>query len=119
MATAERWNDTELATRQGPFSLRVEHRPGELYAIELYGELDLAGATLASEHLERATASDAREVVIDLAGLDFIDSAGLGVLVRANAEGRGSARLRFLRPSGAVARVITLTGLDQVLPFTD
>jgi|1185.fasta_scaffold07553_2 anti-sigma B factor antagonist len=119
MATVERWNDSELATRQGPFSLRVEQHPGEMYLVELLGELDLAGAQLAWEHLERAAASDCKEVVIDLAGLDFIDSTGLGVLVRVHAKERSAARLRFLGASGAVARVIALTGLDEVLSFAD
>jgi anti-sigma B factor antagonist len=119
MATVERWHGSELAARQGPLSLRVEHHPGEMYLIELFGELDLAGADLASEHLERAVASDCKELVVDLTGLDFIDSTGLGVLVRTNRQAGSASRLRLLGASGAVARVVALTGLDEVLPFAD
>lgn len=119
MAAVEQAYDATPTMRQSPFSFRVEHDSGEIYVIELFGELDLAGVELASEQLEKASASGAREIVVDLSGLQFIDSTGLGVLVSANARERSATRLRFRRASGAVARVIRVTGLDEVLVFAD
>ena len=119
MGAVEQAHDAGPTTGQGPFSFRIEHDPSEKYVIELLGELDLAGVELASEQLEMAAASGAREIVVDLSGLRFIDSSGLGVLVSANAREYSGTRLRFRRPSGAVARVISVTGLDEVLVFAD
>src|SRR3954454_658056 len=113
MATVERWHDSELAARQGPLSLRVEHHPGEMYLIQLFGELDLAGADFVSERLETAAASDCKELVVDLTGLDFIDSTGLGVLVRTNRQAGSASPLRLVWGSGGVAPVGAPTGAGR------
>lgn len=78
------------------------------------GELDLAGVPTARTAIEGAVA-DGRVLSVDLSGLTFIDSAGLGLLVRM-AEENGSDHLRFLGPvTPAVGRMLTLTGLDDRL----
>jgi anti-sigma B factor antagonist len=104
----------------GALSIRTERDSAEVYVIEFYGELDLAGTELAAEELRRCEQSDVREIIVDLSGLDFIDSTGLGVLVEIyNSERQNGNRLRFLRGSGPVERVMHLTCLDGVLPFAD
>jgi anti-anti-sigma factor len=78
------------------------------------GELDLAGVPAAREALLGGLAYG-RALEVDLGGLTFIDSAGLGVLVRM-AQANGPDQLRFLGPvTPAVGRVLTLTGLDDLL----
>ena len=78
------------------------------------GELDLAGAPAARTAMLEGLAYG-QTLWVDLGGLSFIDSAGLGVLVRM-AEVNGADELRFLGPvTPAVGRVLTLTGLDDVL----
>jgi anti-sigma B factor antagonist len=54
------------------------------------------------------------DVVVDLSGLDFIDSSGLGVLVGAlkRFEAAGH-RLTLRSPTTAIQRVFAMTGLDQ------
>jgi anti-anti-sigma factor len=59
-------------------------------------------------------------VILDLGGLSFIDSSGLRLLVFATAHSRGNGdRLRMLRSSAAVERVVQLSGLARALPFID
>lgn len=93
-------------------------RQGGKHVVALEGELDLAGYATASDELKRVEATDAKEIVIDLGGLTFIDSTGMRLLLEANARSRSdSGRLRILRASGQVESVLAKTGIDQRLPF--
>jgi anti-sigma B factor antagonist len=104
----------------GALSIRTEREPADLYVIELYGELDLAGTEVAAEELLAAHRTDVAEIIVDLSGLDFIDSSGLRVLVESlNRDRQNGNRLRFLRGPESVQRVMELTCLDAVLPFAD
>ncbi len=82
------------------------------------GELDVAS----SPGLERELAKlhGAATVVVDLRGLTFIDSTGLGVLVREHqhAKARGS-RFGLVCGNGQVHRLLSLTGLDEELLVGD
>ncbi len=90
------------------------------YVIEAFGELDLAGAPELQEVIERAEATDARRIVLDLSGLEFIDSTGISLLIRAARRSSMNAnRLRLLRGAGQVERVMTLCRLHERLPFAD
>ena len=55
-------------------------------------------------------------IVVDLTALAFIDSSGLGVLIRAAQRCAGVDRLRIVNGSPAVERVLDLTGLRERLP---
>jgi len=69
---------------------------------------------------DQAALSMRVERIVDLSGLDFIDSTGLGALVQAHRSDREDGnRLRFLRGSAPVQRVMELTCLDRSLPFAD
>jgi anti-anti-sigma factor len=64
--------------------------------------------------------SDAQLVVVDLRHLEFMDSTGLSVLVRAHqrAEENGR-RLGLVNGSQQVQRLLTLTGVADRLTLTD
>jgi anti-sigma B factor antagonist len=52
-------------------------------------------------------------VVVDLAGVPFMDSTGLGVLVGALARAReADRRLVLAAPTDRIVRLLRLTGLD-------
>ena len=56
--------------------------------------------------------------MLDLTELEFIDSTGLAVIVRADTRAKNDGHvLRVLRPNGEVARVFELCELDEVLAF--
>jgi anti-sigma B factor antagonist len=93
----------------------------EASVLEVYGELELANAsTLERELRVLEEGLGPRTIVIDLSGLDFIDTTGLSTLVAAQrrAENGGWA-LGLLRPTGQVSRILELTGLTDELPFLD
>jgi anti-sigma B factor antagonist len=85
---------------------------GERVRLALDGELDLANAETAEATLREALASG-KDVVVDLADLEFLDSTGVAMLVAAMREVDGK-RLSF-EPSRheAVRRLLKLTGLDE------
>jgi anti-sigma B factor antagonist len=104
----------------GALSVRTEREPAELYVVEFYGELDVAGAEIATRELRQAVQADVEEIIVDLSGLDFIDSTGLQVLVETFRGDRvNGERIRFLRGSDPVDRLMHLTHLDEILPFAD
>jgi anti-anti-sigma factor len=120
MSTLEKRLESGTWIEHGPLTIRVEDDPAGLCMIELFGEFDLAGTEVAARELERAADGDVNEIIVDLSGLDFIDSSGLRVLCHACArESRGADRLRLLRGRGPVERIFKLTGLDATLPFAD
>jgi len=81
------------------------------------GELDIASAP----RLERALLDDRApgdRVVLDLAELEFIDSTGLRVIVRAvEASRTGGWELTLRQGPTAVRRVFEITGVLGALPF--
>lgn len=78
------------------------------------GDIDLATACELDEHLRAVDRSD-RDVVVDLAGVTFMDAAALRVLMlshhRLQATGRG---LTLSNVSGSLQRVLALAGLTDV-----
>lgn len=87
------------------------------YVVSLRGELDLSGGPDLEAALLNAEQSNAAQILVDLGELTFIDSAGLGVLVRAAARSSlNGNRLRITSPQDQVASVLRLTGLDNHLP---
>src|SRR5688572_8578380 len=99
----------------GAFSLAVEHDSGSV-CVRVVGELDIQTAPQLAEALESVKSS----VVVDLAGVTFIDSTALGVLVRAHhqAEADGQ-RLVLAHPTPMTRRVLDITALDTVLNISD
>lgn len=97
--------------------IRNEH---EATVIAVSGELDLASSPALQEELDRAGASNARLLIIDLRELDFMDSTGLSVLVRAHqrAEEHGR-RLAMVRGPQQVQRLLNLTGVADRLTMVD
>jgi anti-anti-sigma factor len=102
------------------FSISEAEVDGRAHLI-LRGELDLATAP-ELEELVNARIDASREVVVDLRGLEFMDSSGIRVLVAAHARaGRIGTRLFIVRPEpgSAVAKIVEVAGLDGELNILD
>lgn len=81
----------------------------------LQGELDSYSAPRVRNILETLTESEHPVVLIDVTELEYIDSAGLGVLVAALKEVNDrSGSLAIVGPTPAVARVFRITGLENL-----
>jgi len=91
---------------------------GQTTVIHVAGDLDLATAGQLRGHLRDVLDKGAvRRLVLDLAGLEFMDVTGLNVLVDAQrvvSNDGGTLALRSPRPM--VLRMLKLLALDEVVP---
>ena len=84
--------------------------------VALRGVLDIVDAVSVAAALT-ALAARERDIIIDLAGLEFIDSSGVAALVRGRRQARyAGAELLLAAPQQQVLRVLTLTRLLDVFP---
>jgi anti-sigma B factor antagonist len=95
-------------------------REGDTHTVSVSGEMDVANAGGVEQELIRVEATDAPAIVLDLAGLTFIDSTGIRMLLMADARSHSdSDRVILRRPSEPVLRVLHLAGLEDRLHFAD
>jgi anti-anti-sigma factor len=102
------------------FSISASDLDGRAH-LTLRGELDLATAP-ELEQLVNERLDSPQEVVVDLRGLEFMDSSGIRVLVAAHARaGRTGTRVFIVRPApgSAVAKIVEVAGLDRELHLLD
>jgi anti-sigma B factor antagonist len=88
---------------------------GETLTFKLRGSLDLATAPTIRAALTDATEKGKHHLIVDLTGLEFLDSTGLGVLIgahRRTVEKNGSFRL--IVNDGPISRLLNITGLIAV-----
>jgi anti-anti-sigma factor len=85
------------------------------------GEVDVATCGLLRDRLLRiVTDEDFRGLVVNLAGVRFMDSSGLGVLVGVwRRIAASTAGLALAVPAPQVRRVLDTAGLTKVLPVYD
>jgi anti-sigma B factor antagonist len=84
--------------------------------VALRGALDVADAVSVAAALA-AVAARERDIIIDLAGLEFIDSSGVAALVRGRRQARDAGgELLLAAPQQQVLRILTLTRLIDVFP---
>ncbi len=96
------------------FSVEYPGPADETAIVVATGELDLHSSPPFKETLAGAIESGASRVVVDLAGVTFIDSSALGALIGgARRAAIGGTELMIVCPPGPVARVIDLTGLHR------
>lgn len=92
-------------------------RSGDTVTVVPRGDLDVATAgAFADVAVAALGALPLRSVVVDLSGVDFVDSTGLGSLVRLRTEARRrGARMTVVGAPERVQRVLRITGLDREL----
>lgn len=88
--------------------------------LEVHGEVDVATAPRLREHLLRLVNDQRHRIVVDLLGVDFIDSTGLGVLIGALKRVRShDGDLRLVIGDARILKVFSITGLDQVFSISE
>jgi anti-sigma B factor antagonist len=103
----------------GGSTFRITHTVIDgIHRINISGEVDIAAAPAFAQALHEANASSATSVIVDMAAVTFLDSAGIRVLMDAVSASRaGTNTLSFLRDyQPQIVRVLTLTGIIDQLP---
>jgi len=93
----------------------LEQQPDGVVLV-VRGEIDVAVTSQLTDALREAIGEGGRRVVVDLEGVDFIDSAGLGVLVAGlkRARTRGGD-LALVATGVSVTKVLEITGLHRII----
>ncbi|GLW73492.1 hypothetical protein Kpho02_57910 [Kitasatospora phosalacinea] len=98
-----------------PLTVALRHPPDAL-VVRPEGELDHDSVGPLREALEGAVADPPGRLVVDCGGLDFCDSTGLNLLLRAHAAAvHVGLPLLLAAPGAVVARMLAITGADEVL----
>jgi anti-sigma B factor antagonist len=98
-------------------SVRVESAGPNASVVSLAGELDLSTIPRIEGQLFEQLRSHPG-VVIDLTRLSFIDSSGIGLLIKAFRAVDDGGRLHtVIAPGSQVERVFRLAGIDRALPL--
>ena len=97
----------------------TERQQGQTRVV-LVGELDIASTETLERELESLEANSPGTLVLDLRGVEFIDSTGLRAVIAADERARSAGR-RFVvvRGTTAVERLFNVTQLDQRLEIVD
>ena len=120
MPQSENGNMTQQLVRfpQRALQLGWEATPGGHSVLRLRGELDSSTVAVFREAI--AEARPETMAVIEMSGVPFVDSAGIGALIG------GIRRLRELggdvavaAPRPAISRVLHMTGFDRIVPVAD
>jgi anti-anti-sigma factor len=92
-----------------PFEVRLE---SDLRVV-VVGELDMATAPQVTEAIDSLARAGAQRVVVDLAGVSFLDSTGVSALCLAQAKLEVSGAVLVLGPlSSQVDGVLRMVGLE-------
>ena len=96
--------------------LKVEKKlNGDTCTVSLEGKVDMTTSFQLEDELTPLIGS-VKEIVLDLAGLVYISSAGLRVLVATQKKMKAAAGKVVIRNlQTSVMEIFTVTGMDQVL----
>ncbi len=93
-------------------------RMGDACVIRVHGEVDVYTSPTLKARMVEAIDDGCLDLVVDLDGVGFIDSSGLGALVsglRRVRERSGSMRLVCTHDN--ILKILRITGLDKALPL--
>ncbi|MGO9260252.1 MAG: STAS domain-containing protein [Bryobacteraceae bacterium] len=93
----------------------------DITVVQLSGRLALGRAGQGLEGLVAGYVADGRlRVMLDLTRVDYIDSAGIGVLAMAAGQlKQAGGRLALVAGEGRVRALLRLTGLDEIMPLSE
>lgn len=104
-----------------PDLLRITHEVvdgGRSVRLHMVGEIDMATVPHVEEALASALEDGSDQVVLDLSGVEFMDSSGLNALILArNVLDERSVRLVIAGLSDQVRRLFEISGLTTVFTF--
>ena len=100
------------------FRLEEDHPQPDTVVVTVYGDLDLHSADQLGDLLVGVVDRGTSLVVVDLSDVEFVDSQGLGAVMRGTRRfGAGKDRFRLVVPAPEIRRVFEITALDRVFPL--
>jgi anti-sigma B factor antagonist len=101
--------------------LQVETRhEGEVAVVAATGEVDVFTAPALDGEITALLEQGRSRLVVDLSGVSFLDSTGLGVLVKGLKKARDAGgSIHLVVTSDRIRKIFDITGLDASLPLYD
>lgn len=88
--------------------------------VELVGRLDIESVNEIQDKFTFLTAARHRATLVDLSGVTFIGSLGMGMLVSvAKALHTRGAKMVLLKPAAPVEHSLRVAGIHEVIPIAD
>jgi anti-sigma B factor antagonist len=95
-------------------------KTGSLSVVDVKGEIDVYTAPKLREKLIELVSEGSYNVVVNLEGVDFLDSTGLGVLVGALKRVKAhDGTLNLVCTQEKILKIFKITGLTKVFPIYD
>jgi anti-sigma B factor antagonist len=92
----------------------------DVCVVSAQGEVDVFTAPGLDTELDSLIAAGSPRLVVDLSGVAFLDSTGLGVLVKALKHAREAGGwLHLVVTSDRIRKIFEITGLDASIPIFD
>jgi anti-sigma B factor antagonist len=89
---------------------------GDVTVVSGEGRLNMVTAPALRDVVATSVAAGRARIVVDLSGIGFMDSSGLGALIGALKSAReAGGDLRIVSPTEQVAMVLQLSNLDRIL----
>jgi anti-sigma B factor antagonist len=101
------------------FEIASHRGPDDACVVTVRGEVDMSHEEELRGELRNAVASDAKGIVVDLTECEFIDSSAVrAVLLSREAQRpeQGAERLAVAASSEQILRILTVMGIDRVIP---
>jgi anti-sigma B factor antagonist len=102
------------------FEINSGPGPEDVYVVRVTGEVDMSHEEELHGELRTAVAADAKGIVVDLTECEFIDSSGVRALLlsrEATNSEDGSERLAVAASSEQILRILSVMGIDRVIPI--
>jgi anti-sigma B factor antagonist len=87
--------------------------------LAISGEIDLASAAAVEHAIAEVLAEDPPSLIIDLLGVHFLASTGVGILVRAREKFVDGDRFSVVAQGRMTTRIIQLLDLERVLSLKE
>lgn len=101
-------------------NLEVLQADEDLSRVALHGRIDVKGLHEVDVKFHAATAGRGKPAIVDLSGVEFIASLGMGMLIScAQSLKRKGAALVLLAPRPVVAETLRAAGVDVVVPIAE
>jgi anti-sigma B factor antagonist len=92
-----------------------QKRVGEIEVLSVAGVVDMLTAPQLEEAIGIAAKDSPQGVIVDLGAVDFLASAGMGLLVAAREELPESVRFAVVADGPATSRPLKLVGIAEVV----
>ena len=94
--------------------VQITLAPSALIA-NVTGEVDMSNAEEVGARVVGATPNEAQGVILDLSGVDYLDSAGIYVIygMRASLQARGQVLILVIPPTSPVHDSLRLSGAER------